>query len=89
MVHEGLLAVELALRCYQSEQGRVPTRLDELVPNYLSKVPADPFTGKPPIYRSQANNWLLYSVGPDGADDGGKPAGRGSAKGDILFDSLW
>jgi hypothetical protein len=36
IAHERLLAIELALRCYQSEQGRVPVRLEELVPNYLS-----------------------------------------------------
>jgi hypothetical protein len=90
VAHERLLAGELALRAYQSEQGRVPARLDDLVTNYLSKVPQDPFTGKPLIYRPQGTNWLLYSVGADGIDDGGRPASRGwPVKGDILFDSSW
>jgi hypothetical protein len=90
MAHERLLAAELALRCYQSEQGHPPARLDDLVTNYLSGVPQDPFTGQRLIYRPQSTNWLLYSVGPDGVDDGGRPAPRGSPlKGDILFDSSW
>jgi hypothetical protein len=91
IAHERLLAAELVLRCYQSGQGRVPALLDDLVPNYLSKVPQDPFTGRPLIYRPQGSTtWLVYSVGPDGVDDGGKPAGRGwPVKGDILFDSSW
>ena len=90
MAHERLLAAELALRCYQAEQGHPPARLDDLLTNYLSRVPQDPFSGRPMIYRPQSTNWLLYSVGPDGVDDGGRPVGRGwQAKGDLLFDSSW
>ncbi len=90
LAHERLVAVELALRCYQSGKATVPTRLDELATNYLAQVPEDPFTGQPLIYRPQGTNWLLYSIGPDGVDDGGRPAGRGwPVKGDILFDSSW
>ena len=90
IAHERLLAAELALRCYQSDKGHPPARLDDLVTNYLSRAPQDPFSGKQMSYRPQGTNWLLYSVGPDGVDDGGRPAGWGSqAKGDILFDSSW
>ena len=88
VAHERLLAAELALRRYQSEQGHPPARLDELTTNYLSHVPEDPFSGLPLIYRAQGANWLLYSVGPDGVDDGGKPVGRGLVgKGDLFLDS--
>jgi hypothetical protein len=90
--HERLLATQLALRCYQSDRGQVAARLDDLVTNYLAKVPIDPFTGQPLVYRPRAANWLLYSVGQDGVDDAGMPVGKGlssSAKGDILFDSPW
>ena len=63
VARERLLAAELALRRYQSEQGHPPARLDDLVPNYLSKVPQDPFSGQPLIYRAQGTNWLLHSAG--------------------------
>jgi hypothetical protein len=85
-----LLATELALRSYLSEKAKVPPGLDILVPAYLSKVPLDPFTDHSMVYHPQGTNWLLYSIGQDGVDDGGKPAGRGwPVKGDIRFDSSW
>lgn len=90
IAHERLLAGEMALRCYQLEKARVLVRLDDLVTNYLSKVPEDPFTGHPIIYHSQGTNWMLYSVGVDGVDNGGRPAGSGiNSKGDLFFDSPW
>lgn len=69
-----LLTAELAVRCYQSEQGRAPVDMEQLVPKYLQRVPIDPFSDKPVIYRPQGTNWVLYSVGEDRVDDGGKRA---------------
>jgi hypothetical protein len=89
--HVRLLTAELAVRCYQSEQGRAPSVLEQLVPKYLQRVPIDPFNDRPVTYRPQGTNWLLYSIGEDGVDDGGKPAGRSVSgtvtKGDIFYDS--
>ena len=65
VARERLLLAELALRCYESEQGHPPARLDELATNYLSHVPEDPFNGQPLIYRAQGTNWLLHSAGPE------------------------
>jgi hypothetical protein len=93
LAHVSLLTIELNLRCYLADHGQPPATLDELVPRYLKTLPSDPFSGKPLIYRPQGTNWLLYSVGPDGVDDGGMPAGRstlrGISKGDILYNSPW
>jgi hypothetical protein len=86
-----LLATELALRSYQAEQGRPPTSLEQLVPQYLQRVPDDPFRAGPVVYQLQKTNWLLYSVGEDGVDDGGKPSIRPTQgtvrKGDLFYDS--
>jgi hypothetical protein len=86
-----LLLTELALRCYQAENGRPPRQLAELVPKYLRHVPQDPFTSQALIYRPQTTKWLLYSVGPDGKNDGGKPLSGvlkdSPPSGDVLFDS--
>lgn len=91
IAHERLLAVELALRCYEYEQGHAPAGLDQLVPNYIQHVPPDPFTGRPVIYRPQGTDWLVYSVGEDGSDDGGKRVGRSVSgavtRGDLFYDS--
>jgi hypothetical protein len=91
VARRGLLTTELALRCYQAEQGRGPERLDQLVPKYLQRVPTDPFSAQPLVYRAQGTNWLLYSVGVDGVDEGGKRTGKivfGSGNtGDLFFDA--
>ncbi len=86
-----LLTTELAVRCYQSEQGGAPTGLEQLVPQYLQRVPPDPFSARPLLYRPQGTNWLLYSVGEDAVDDGGKRVGRSvsgtATRGDLFYDS--
>ena len=41
-------------------------------PTHLKAVPRDLFTGNALIYRPAANGYLLYSVGPNGKDDGGR-----------------
>lgn len=48
-----------------------PERLDALVPDVLSALPCDPFTGGPLQYAHREDGYVLYSVGVDGADDGG------------------
>lgn len=90
VAHLRLITTELALRWYQSDHGCAPNSLQLLVPKYLQRLPSDPFSGKLLIYRAQTNQWLCYSVGEDGVDDGGQPVGRGlGSKGDIFFYSLW
>ncbi|MEN6641267.1 MAG: hypothetical protein ABFE08_02340 [Armatimonadia bacterium] len=64
---------ELAVRAYLLETGRLPESLTALVPGYLPAVPADPFGEGPLRAKAATNSLLIYSVGPDGVDDGGKP----------------
>ncbi len=71
-----LLAVALALRAYRAENGALLTALPDVVEaGALIHIPADPFAPSPaPLRyrRTSANAYVLYSVGPDGVDDGGK-----------------
>ncbi len=83
-----LLMTDLAIRQFQSERGVYPNRLDELVPQFLRAVPRDPFGTNGFIYRLQTNNFLLYSVGPDGKDDGGTPPAARGQSGDIPSSTL-
>jgi len=63
-----------ALRAYKMEKGHYPANLKELVPEYLKKVPIDPFDGIAPLhYQLQGNKYLLWSIGPDGVDNHGTP----------------
>jgi len=75
VMRKSLAEVALALRVYQAENARFPAALDQLKPSCLKDVPRDIFVDKPLIYRPQGNGYLLYSVGENMKDDGGKTAG--------------
>jgi hypothetical protein len=71
-----MLTTAFALRAYRLEKGAYPSALGELVKaGILKQVPDDPFALSGPLsYRRTASDkYLLYSVGPDGQDDKGKP----------------
>ncbi len=69
-----LLLTLLALRAYRLEHGAYPATLSALAPGYLQSVPDDPFTLSSPLrYKLSGGKFVLYSVGPDGKDDGGRP----------------
>lgn len=50
-----------------------PVTLAECDAKYLSVQPVDPFSGQPLIYRLEGKGFVLYSVGENMKDDGGKP----------------
>jgi ABC-type Na+ efflux pump permease subunit len=81
----------LAAERFRRKHGRWPERLDELMPDYLKAVPADPFLDAPLRLRRLPDGLVIYSVGADGQDDGGEvavlPNGNKSGK-DIGF-RLW
>ena len=66
----------LAVERFRLAHGRLPENLNELVPQFFSAVPIDPFDGAPLRYHRLAKGYVIYSVGRDGHDDGGreKPA---------------
>ena len=72
--HLRLLRLELALQEYRKRHGRYPATLAQLASEITTAVPLDPFTERPLVYRLQGSAYLLYSLGPDQADDGGTPA---------------
>jgi hypothetical protein len=61
----------VALGAYHSKNYTYPVKLENLIPEYLSAVPADVVFGQPFIYARDGNGYRLYSAGPDGIDDGG------------------
>jgi hypothetical protein len=64
--------VAVALERYRQDHGRWPQTLDALVPRYLAAVPADPQDGKPLRFKCRPNGVVVYWIGQDGIDDGGK-----------------
>jgi hypothetical protein len=64
--------IAFALALYHADHGHYPEKLAELTPKYVDKVPDDLFSGKPLIYKLAGAGYLLYSVGDNGIDDGGR-----------------
>jgi len=62
----------LGVERYRLMQGMLPETLAPLVPRYLPKIPPDPFDGRSLRYKQIERGFVVYSVGEDGADDGGK-----------------
>lgn len=71
-----IVAVRLACRAYHLRNRRPPSTLTALVPQYLAAVPEDPYTASRLAYRVRNGSALVYSLGPDGKDDGGKDAAK-------------
>lgn len=84
-----LLRGELALAEFRAAHGSYPASLTE-----LAGVPplslTDPFSGQPLRYRRTGASYLLYSIGPDGKDDGGKPMRlMSTSSGDLVAGKLF
>lgn len=62
----------LALRRYRDQTGAWPASLAEVRPQVSADILIDPFSGKLLGYRRSGEGFLLYSVGPNGTDEGGK-----------------
>jgi hypothetical protein len=69
-----LAMTALAVERFRHAQGRLPADLKELTPQFLEAVPTDPFDGAPLRYRRLARGYVIYSVGSDRHDDGGREA---------------
>ncbi len=64
--------VGISLELYRRRHGRYPQSLNELTPDLLPAIPADRITGQPVKYRLIDGKPVVYSVGADLVDDGGK-----------------
>jgi len=62
----------LAVQRYRLATGNLPDTLADLVPTYLDAVPEDPFDGRTLRYEKLETGFVVYSIGEDGRDDGGK-----------------
>jgi hypothetical protein len=72
-LHEAIISV-IALRRWRLEKNAYPDDLTQLVgAGYMEKLPLDPYSDKPLVYRKNSDDFVLYSVGPNFTDDGGKP----------------
>ena len=86
----GAAEIGIANRIYKQKYGRYVDSLNQLVPDILSSLPLDPFTGKDFIYRREGKGFILYSVGENLKDDGGlSPQRKERAIKNIYKDIVW
>lgn len=71
-VHFQTEMLAFALAAYLADHGNYPAKLADLVPKYVKAIPNDPYSEKEFIYKPTAKGYELYSVGPNGVDDGGQ-----------------
>lgn len=87
-----VLRTKVALLRYRAALGKYPESLTALIPAYLPDPCIDPFAGETEAllrYRRKGAEYVLYSVGPDMKDDGGKPATWfGGPSGDVVAGNL-
>ena len=77
----------LAVQRYRLKYKKLPDSLDNLVPDYLESVPLDPFEGKELKYKKLDLGFVIYSIGEDQIDDGGKEQTKSKKKtGDLNYD---
>ena len=62
----------LAIERFRLAQNRLPESLTELAPEFLDRVPQDPFNGSEIRYKLLKPGYVVYSVDADGLDDGGR-----------------
>ncbi|MHC4309206.1 MAG: hypothetical protein ACYSSN_04610 [Planctomycetota bacterium] len=63
----------VALLWYKADKGSYPENLRQLITaGYLTELPIDLYSGKPLVYRKTDESFILYSVGENIEDDGGK-----------------
>ncbi|MHB8997324.1 MAG: hypothetical protein ACYC63_18935 [Armatimonadota bacterium] len=79
-----MMRLALALNDYHLKHNGSPKTLSQLP----LPLPQDPFSGKGFVYRPTDGHYVLYSIGQNLKDDGGKVAGRGEdwmEKGDVVW----
>jgi len=87
VAERGGARIVLRIHAFKAEHGHWPKGLKET--GTSASIRRDPFSGQEFVYRLKDGEPLLYSVGENGIDDGGKPAEDGkqwSPTGDAI---LW
>lgn len=81
--------IAVALERYRLSHGKLPKRLGELTPRYLTKIPIDPMTNREPRYKIRPDGTpAIYSLGWDNDDDGGTPALNTKREGDWVWQTM-
>jgi hypothetical protein len=82
-------SVLLATERYHKAEGRWPKQLADLVPQYLSRVPIDPYDKAPLRFHRTKDGFVIYSIGEDEQDNGGNIDNNSTSPGTDRGYRLW
>ena len=85
IARSGCAKLAVTLRLYRMKHGAYPDKLSALVPEFLDKLPTDPFSGKDFIYRREGKGFIVYSLWANMKDDGGVEGPKYRKAGDIVW----
>ena len=74
LAYDRTLLAAIAAERYRIAFDRWPSSVKELVPDFVDTVPIDPYDGMPLRMRKVKDGLIIYSVGTNLIDDGGKIA---------------
>lgn len=80
----GMTVMALLLKSYRASHSVYAGSLSNLTASEGKTPPNDPFTGKPFIFKRENQGFVVYSVGRNMKDDGGK-VGKNPTEGDIVL----
>lgn len=83
-VNRDAFSTAIAVERYRLAHNIYPDGLQTLVPAYLDEIPKDPFDLHPLRYFPDSEGYRIYSVGPNGVDNGGFTT-ESFSEGDIVF----
>lgn len=73
----------IGIEQYFLKHGRYPNDLKQLVPDFLSAVPLDPFSSFPLRYVLRGDSYAVYAVAENLVDDGGTNLKYSDKEGDL------
>lgn len=81
------LPVVIACQIYRRRHGDWPMKVEELVPTILPRIPEDPNAAAVEglKLKRDGDDLILYSVGPNGVDDGGQIDSSTNVSADVGF----
>lgn len=87
---QALERAAVAVEIHRAERGTYPSDWSVLIPDPLAEAPEDPWAPSRSPLQLTVPAWdpdaiVLYSVGPDGHDDGGKAYSVETGTGDIVY----
>lgn len=85
IVEDAMVRLACGIEVYRQVQGSYPSSLEQLGETAI----VDPLSGVPFVYRREGEHFILYSIGPDGVDNGGDAKKPHADQADWMWREIW